>query len=37
MVFHILIELEMEQRAQMLLRKKILEECSNVLEDLPLN
>lgn len=33
---HILIELEMEQRAQMLLRKKILEECSNVLEDLPL-
>ena len=33
---HILIELEMEQRAQILLRKKILEECSNVLEDLPL-
>ena len=33
---HILIELEMEQRGQMLLRKKILEECSNVLEDTPI-
>ena len=33
---HILIELEMLQAAQLLLRKKILGECSNVLEDLPL-
>ena len=33
---HILIELEMSQTAQILLRKKILGECNNVLEDLPL-
>lgn len=33
---HILIELGMSKGAQIILRKKILGECSNVLEDLPL-